>query len=653
MKKFLLFVPFLAPSLLVAQNNARMLGTPNSQTGTTYTFVAADTTRIVTFNNANPVAVTLPNGATFGFGAGTMLSVVNIGAGTVTITCTSCMITASGATSATLALASGAGVDIYGGYGSPAVNYVALPSPAGANVPLLSANNAFTGNNTHSGTETFASVNKTIYVDGVTYLTVQAAINALPVSGGTVSIPPGTYVGPTSIPNSNTSLICQTWLGCTLTYTTAQTLGQSGSALDNIKLDGLIFDFGSNNGGLTLQNFRGSYIALQVQNTGTAAGLTFLAPTSSINLNFMRNYIPWIKVANAGSGFVLNGDANIAACGGAQGAGGAVFDNTFGRIYLTNITNSYGMQFTSGTDSMDFQQVFIDLAAGNTTSPAIIFNSRCGSQAGDVGLLYFSHLTAEFTGTLASYTGNLIVVNNAIVKFGQITASNVGNAHVVLDDPNGFITGIWDDASPFSLSVPYSASNRPIVQQTFIPATAGANQYAPILQWASQMWNGSASVGSSWLISPSAQANGVPTFDSLVFQNIGTPNSNGYSGLGVQIPNRLIIAGPTGIQGLLTHANTAQRTYTFPDASGVIAQEITATSSAFATATTAGTCVQNTTAVTGATTGMAVIVSPVSTPGVGAQWSAFVSSAGNVTINECAVATSAGGTIAFNIRVIP
>lgn len=84
-----------------------------------------------------------------------------------------------------------------------------------------------------------------------------------------------------------------------------------------------------------------------------------------------------------------------------------------------------------------------------------------------------------------------------------------------------------------------------------------------------------------------------------------------------------------------------------------VAQVISATSAAFATATTAGTCVQSTTAVTGATTAMTVSISPVSTPGVGSQWSAFVSSAGNVTINECAVATSAGGTIAFNIRVTP
>ncbi|HWY32720.1 MAG TPA: hypothetical protein VNX46_18290, partial [Candidatus Acidoferrum sp.] len=44
-----------------------------------------------------------------------------------------------------------------------------------------------------------------------------------------------------------------------------------------------------------------------------------------------------------------------------------------------------------------------------------------------------------------------------------------------------------------------------------------------------------------------------------------------------------------------------------------VAQDIVATSAAFATATTAGTCVQNVTAVTGATTAMAVAISPVST----------------------------------------
>src|ERR1700693_2912110 len=45
-----------------------------------------------------------------------------------------------------------------------------------------------------------------VTVGGIQYTTVQAAINALPSGGGAVLIPPGTYVGPTTIP-SGTALI--------------------------------------------------------------------------------------------------------------------------------------------------------------------------------------------------------------------------------------------------------------------------------------------------------------------------------------------------------------------------------------------------------------------------------------------------------------
>lgn len=58
----------------------------NAQTATSYTVLDSDRAKIVTFNNANPVAVTLPqaNSTTFIDGWYTILN--NIGAGTVTIT---------------------------------------------------------------------------------------------------------------------------------------------------------------------------------------------------------------------------------------------------------------------------------------------------------------------------------------------------------------------------------------------------------------------------------------------------------------------------------------------------------------------------------------------------------------------------------------
>jgi hypothetical protein len=59
--------------------------TRNAQTGTTYTFVAADDGKVVTFSNASAVAVTLPQ-ATGDFDDGWFVYTENVGAGLVTIT---------------------------------------------------------------------------------------------------------------------------------------------------------------------------------------------------------------------------------------------------------------------------------------------------------------------------------------------------------------------------------------------------------------------------------------------------------------------------------------------------------------------------------------------------------------------------------------
>jgi len=59
--------------------------TQNAQTGTTYTFVAADFTKLVTLSNASPVAVTLPLESSVAWPTGTQLRLLNQGAGLVTV----------------------------------------------------------------------------------------------------------------------------------------------------------------------------------------------------------------------------------------------------------------------------------------------------------------------------------------------------------------------------------------------------------------------------------------------------------------------------------------------------------------------------------------------------------------------------------------
>lgn len=58
----------------------------NAQTGTTYTILATDMGKVVTFANAGAIAVTLPVATTAGFEAGKCFIAISIGAGTATIT---------------------------------------------------------------------------------------------------------------------------------------------------------------------------------------------------------------------------------------------------------------------------------------------------------------------------------------------------------------------------------------------------------------------------------------------------------------------------------------------------------------------------------------------------------------------------------------
>lgn len=108
-----------------AQNVAEMNNGVRATTGTSYTVVAADALKLVTLNNASPVAVTLPSPATAGFGAGYVFKFKNIGAGVVTITSSSSQIDGA----ASITLSQGQSTKIY----SDGSNYTSTPMPVGAN----------------------------------------------------------------------------------------------------------------------------------------------------------------------------------------------------------------------------------------------------------------------------------------------------------------------------------------------------------------------------------------------------------------------------------------------------------------------------------------------------------------------------------------
>ena len=85
------------------------------------------------------------------------------------------------------------------------------PKFNGAVLPTVSANNAFTGNNTHSGTETFTNrlstgnLNDILVVDGVQYANIAAAVTAAG-SNPRIILIPSTYSG-TECPASTTATL--------------------------------------------------------------------------------------------------------------------------------------------------------------------------------------------------------------------------------------------------------------------------------------------------------------------------------------------------------------------------------------------------------------------------------------------------------------
>lgn len=67
---------------------------------------------------------------------------------------------------------------------------------------------------------------------------------------------------------------------------------------------------------------------------------------------------------------------------------------------------------------------------------------------------------------------------------------------------------------------------------------------------------------------------------------------------------------------------------------------------------TAGSCTSGTAAVSGATTSMVAMASPVTYPGDGTSWFAYVSAGNTVTVKVCAMVALTPGASTYNVRVL-
>jgi hypothetical protein len=343
-------------------------------------------------------------------------------------------------------------------------------------------------------------LNNTLFVDGVKYATVQAAINGLPTGGGTVVVPPGTYVGPTSIPEGARIVSLAGPLtpahisltGGVLTYTANKqvifqyTTGLTISSRSNIALLGIIFDFQSTASitNLTLTSVSYSDFDIAVINASTANPALTINTLSQANANSTYNVFRRLIVQGGKTGLLLQGynsgadfsyvtenhfqDVEVLFPNdGAAGGTGIDFNswadsNTFDKAAMwANVAGFNGVVFNSntagtakGVASNRFN--FLDFTvSNNTTGYGIVYNAAYGNMftTGIIG--GFSTRLLNLTNpTLATYTW-IQQGGGSASDFPVFTSSEIHSNRPANGTPGYF----WDIAGVNKWKVYVGASN--------------------------------------------------------------------------------------------------------------------------------------------------------------------------------------------------
>jgi hypothetical protein len=158
--------------------------------------------------------------------------------------------------------------------------YAAVPKRVRAQVNTFATTNlpqAWTAIQNFNSGITTPSVNRMIYVDGLNYTTLQAAVTAACSDGGVVLVPQGTYVGPTTFcSNLTIKPFNYGYFGTPTKFTYTAPLVISN--LHNLDIEGVQFNMGAS-GGVSLSSVSASRIDVEIVTTQTTTPALLLTCT--------------------------------------------------------------------------------------------------------------------------------------------------------------------------------------------------------------------------------------------------------------------------------------------------------------------------------------------------------------------------------------
>lgn len=290
------------------------------------------------------------------------------------------------------------------------------------------------------------------------YSTIQAAINALPASGGIIYVRPGTYAGPTTLHN-NVQLIayCASPTSAALhsninfveipdskvvfTYTADLTL----DSLQSVRLEGIILDFQNYDAGMIMKGCTNCLFPnLVIQNvTGGAGkyGLAMYGNGTGGQTLCALNHFGDLWLMNCNNGIYMEGPGAT-----------AVTLNRFDSVYLwmANGFSGIGINFYSRADTNKFGTVF--MSSIGSTGVGVVFNGTATPLVEtDAGNNTFDQLTITpnmpYAGTALIHinksNGNVIKNYSFFGGTELATVQGVGTWYVleVAMDLNGTIAG--------------------------------------------------------------------------------------------------------------------------------------------------------------------------------------------------------------------
>jgi hypothetical protein len=367
--------------------------------------------------------------------------------------------------------------------------------------------------------------------------------------------------------------------------------------------------------------------------------------TSSIAMAFIGTSV-------SGSNCVITASVSGAATEVVTITGGATGNNNIGIGYMALL----GQFLSTGSSNIAIGGTALKLVSSGSNNIAIGFGSGAaistgtinvfiGDMAGDT-MTTVQQMVGIGHAALQSLSGNGGGTNGqtAIGAFAMsnFVSSGSGNANTAVGD--FALQGAAGSTTQASVAVGANAGK--VVTTAAGVTLVGFNAGNKITTGGGNTIIGSGvgsttlTTGTSDILIGTSSAVDAPTSSTSNFvniQNILTINGANTT----PSTSATTIAGSLNVVGALSQNGTT------------ILQWLAGTTGSIGgSALLAGACTSGTVAVTGSTTAMGVVATPVTYPGDGFDWEAFVSAAGTVTVKVCGFIAGTPVASAYNVRVL-